>query len=171
MNITNNILTDLQEKYYLQKALEKYNLHHQDTYKHSHHILDKMLCTGYLYHQIVTAKMMGYQTLVTTDHQLLLVHYKIQNQSDNQSNSRECKLISSNMTTITKYLQYKYNGMRSEKLFERIQAFSNGEGNDDEANIINSRIIQISLNAETRLRTYPDTGWNTQLPKLKQELK
>jgi hypothetical protein len=75
------------------------------------------------------------------------------------------------MTTITKYLQYKYNGMRSEKLFERIQAFSNGEGNDDEANIINSRIIQISLNAETRLRTYPDTGWNTQLPKLKQELK
>jgi exonuclease III len=177
---TNNILTNPQEKYYLWNALEKYNLwnalekynlHHQDTYKHSHHILDKILCTRDLYHQIVKAKLMGYQTSVTTDHQPLLVHYKIQKQPDNHSNSMERKLISSNITTVTKYLQYKNNRMCSERLFKRIQAFSHWEGTEDKANIINSRIIQIILDAETRLRTYLDTGWNTQLPKLKQELK
>jgi hypothetical protein len=38
-------------------------------------------------------------------------------------------------------------------------------------NDIDQRVTQISLEAEHRLPTYRDTGWNTQLPQLKQSMR
>jgi Reverse transcriptase-like len=169
-NTTNSVLTDIQETHYLQNAMEKHNLHNQETYKHSHHILDKMFCAHKFYHRLSNAKLMGYHTPIHTDHQPLSAHFQLHATPSTQINSSARKLISSNMTIVTKYLQYKYNRMLTERLFDRIEQFSKGPVNKEEADSIDTTIIQISLDAEKKIRAYPDNGWNTQIPKLKKAL-
>jgi hypothetical protein len=61
--------------------------------------------------------------------------------------------------------------MRTERLFDGIEELSKGPVNKEEANSINTKLIQISLDTEKKLRVYPDNGWNTQIPKLKKDLK
>jgi hypothetical protein len=112
---------------------------------------------------------MGYNIPINTDHSP--IYFQINIPRDDKNTQVTRKLNSTHQTAVTKYIQYKYSRMKAENLFNKIDSLRTCPMDQSSINYIDQRVTQISLEAEHQLPTYRDTGWNTQIPQLKQSMK
>ena len=169
--VNHNVLEDIIEKTHMKDVLRAFQLQDIPTYNRGSYQIDKIFCTSNLLHSIDGIELQGYSTPIASDHQPIqvILSNPINNQSKEMGSQRY--LLSNNMHSVTKYLNYRYQMLKSLNIFKKIDNMVNQYCDKEEFNQIDQLITKINIKAEKKVRRQIDNGWSPILIQWKEELK
>ena len=155
----------------MKDVLRAFQLQDIPTFNRGSYQIDKIFCTFNLLHSIADIELRGYSTPIASDHQPIQVI--LSNSIDKQSKEMGFQryLLSNNMHTVTKYLNYRYQMMKSMNIFKRMEKMVNQHYDKDEFNLIYHLITKINIKTEKKVRRHIDNVWSPILLQWKEELK